>query len=59
MADPGLVDVDQELLSAALAAGPVREFARVRPSLVELYRHVVASDDSPATADRTPAEVTA
>lgn len=59
VADPGLVDVDQELLSAALAAGPVREFARVRPSLVDLYRHVVASDDSPATADRTPAEVTA
>ena len=57
--DAGLAEVDQELLGAAVAAGPVREFARVRPSLVELYRHVVASDDSSATTDRTPAEVTA
>lgn len=37
-------DVDQALLAAALTAGPVREFARERPSLVELYRHVVSSD---------------
>ena len=57
--DPGLVDVDQALLGAAMTAGPVREFARVRPSLVELYRHVVATDDAPTTTDRTPAEVTA
>lgn len=35
-------DVDQELLTAALSAGAVREFARVRPSLAELYRDVVA-----------------
>ncbi|MCR6704010.1 MAG: ATP-binding cassette domain-containing protein [Cellulomonas sp.] len=59
VANPDLADVDQELLAAALAAGPVREFARVRPSLVELYRHVVSSDESPAASDRTPAEVTA
>lgn len=59
VANPDLADVDQELLAAALAAGPVREFARVRPSLVELYRHVVSSDEAPAASDRTPAEVTA
>ena len=51
--DPGLQDVDQELLAAALAAGPVREFARVRPSLVELYRHVVSGDNAPATSEPT------
>lgn len=49
VSDPSLRDVDQELLTAALAAGPVREFARVRPSLVELYRHVVTSEDPPVT----------
>ncbi|UJP39592.1 ABC transporter ATP-binding protein [Cellulomonas palmilytica] len=66
VADPGLRDVDQELLSAALDAGPVREFARVRPSLVELYRHVVTSDEPPApdgvsttTGDRAGTEVSA
>lgn len=36
-------DVDQRVLAAALAAGPVREFGRVQPSLVELYRDVVAA----------------
>ncbi|GEL95232.1 ABC transporter ATP-binding protein [Cellulomonas composti] len=46
VADPSLTTVDQELLAAALAAGPVREFARVRPSLTELYRGVVSSDVS-------------
>ncbi|MGY4643177.1 ABC transporter ATP-binding protein [Cellulomonas sp. URHB0016] len=39
-------DVDQELLRAALVAGPVREFARQRPTLVELYRHVVTTEAS-------------
>jgi ABC-2 type transport system ATP-binding protein len=58
VADPGLRDVDQELLAAAMAAGPVREFARVRPSLVELYRHVVTGDDSPAMTPE-PTEVPA
>jgi len=53
VANPDLVDVDQDLLAAALAAGPVRAFTRVRPSLVELYRHVVSSDD--ATAPTTEA----
>jgi ABC-2 type transport system ATP-binding protein len=41
--DPSLGAVDQDLLTAALAAGPVREFARQRPSLTELYRHVVST----------------
>ena len=34
---------DQAVLRAALAAGPVREFARRLPSLTELFRHVVSS----------------
>jgi ABC-2 type transport system ATP-binding protein len=33
---------DQTVLRAALATGPVREFARRRPSLTELFRNVVA-----------------
>lgn len=33
---------EQAVLAAALAAGPVHEFAPVRPSLVELFRDVVA-----------------
>jgi len=41
--DSSLTTVDQQLLNAALAAGPVHEFARQRPSLTELYRHVVSS----------------
>lgn len=41
--DPALTLVDQELLTAALAAGPVHEFSRLRPSLTELYRHVVSA----------------
>ncbi|WP_211289373.1 ABC transporter ATP-binding protein [Luteimicrobium subarcticum] len=41
---------EQAVLRAALDAGPVREFTRVRPSLVDLYRDVVAAtgaDDEP------------
>ena len=33
---------DQRVLAAALATGPVHEFARRRPSLTELFRHVVS-----------------
>jgi len=33
---------DQLVLRAALATGPVREFRRRRPSLAELFRHVVS-----------------
>jgi ABC-2 type transport system ATP-binding protein len=43
-------DVDQKILGAALGAGPVREFSRLRPSLSELYRDVVRSDDQEASA---------
>ncbi|WP_034609947.1 ABC transporter ATP-binding protein [Cellulomonas sp. URHD0024] len=43
VADPWLTEVDQELLTAAMAAGPVHEFTRQRPSLTELYRHVVST----------------
>jgi ABC-2 type transport system ATP-binding protein len=35
----------QALLNAALAAGPVREFAPARASLTDLYRHVVSSQE--------------
>ena len=54
----GATDPDrtgQEILAAAMAAGAVREFAPVRPSLVELYRDVV----SDSTLGTTQAEVAA
>lgn len=35
---------DQQVLAAALAAGPVREFGPVRPTLTELYRDAVTVD---------------
>jgi ABC-2 type transport system ATP-binding protein len=40
---------DQTVLRAALATGPVHEFARRRPSLTELFRNVVSehTDDAP------------
>jgi ABC-2 type transport system ATP-binding protein len=39
---------DQDVLRAALATGPVREFARRRPSLTELFRHVVSDQQASA-----------
>jgi ABC-2 type transport system ATP-binding protein len=40
---------DQSVLRAALATGPVHEFARRRPSLTDLFRHIVSADPaSPA-----------
>jgi ABC-2 type transport system ATP-binding protein len=41
---------DQAVLAAALATGPVREFARRRSSLTELFRHVVSAEAKPAAA---------
>ena len=38
---------DQDVLHAALAAGPVREFRRWRPPLTELYRDVVRTGPEP------------
>ncbi|WP_158893914.1 ATP-binding cassette domain-containing protein [Amycolatopsis anabasis] len=35
---------DQTVLKAALATGPVREFARRQPSLTELFRNVVTQE---------------
>lgn len=35
---------EQPLLRAALAAGEVRELARLRPTLTELFRHVVTTE---------------
>jgi ABC-2 type transport system ATP-binding protein len=35
---------DQSVLRAALATGPVHEFGRRRPSLTDLFRHIVSSD---------------
>jgi len=44
----GADDADQQILQAALAAGAVHEFSLQRPSLTELYRHVVSADaDAP------------
>ncbi|WP_433364078.1 ABC transporter ATP-binding protein [Actinoplanes sp. CA-142083] len=34
---------DQAILQAALATGPVHEFARRRPSLTDLFRHIVSA----------------
>ncbi|MBD8078978.1 ABC transporter ATP-binding protein [Cellulosimicrobium arenosum] len=50
---------EQDVLRAALAAGPVREFSLVRPTLTELYRDVVSSPvddgaDDAAAAGKTP-----
>jgi ABC-2 type transport system ATP-binding protein len=36
---------DQAVLAAALRTGPVREFRRDRPSLSELFRHVVTGEE--------------
>jgi ABC-2 type transport system ATP-binding protein len=49
--DPSLTSADQELLSAALSAGPVHEFTRQRPSLTELYRHVVSTSEEPVAQE--------
>jgi ABC-2 type transport system ATP-binding protein len=38
---------DQDVLRAALAAGPVHEFRRWRPPLTELYRDVVQAGPEP------------
>ncbi len=35
--------VEQAVLQAAIATGPVTEFSRIRPSLTDLYRDVVSS----------------
>ena len=43
---------DQALLRAALAARPVREFAVDRPSLTDLYRHVVSATDETFTHEK-------
>ena len=41
---------DQAVLRAALATGPVRSFAPRRPSLTELFRHVVSERPEEAAA---------
>jgi ABC-2 type transport system ATP-binding protein len=43
---------DQAILRAALAAGPVREFAPLRPTLADIYRNEVAADSSAGGFDR-------
>jgi ABC-2 type transport system ATP-binding protein len=40
---------DQVVLQAALATGPVHEFAHVRPSLTDLFRHLVGADTTEAS----------
>ena len=39
---------DQDVLKAALATGPVREFAREQPTLADLFRSVVTTEEVPA-----------
>ncbi|HEX4015271.1 MAG TPA: ATP-binding cassette domain-containing protein [Frankiaceae bacterium] len=39
---------DQRILQAALATGPVREFARQLPTLTDLFRHVVHQGEADA-----------
>jgi ABC-2 type transport system ATP-binding protein len=47
---------DQAVLKAALETGPVREFARQRPSLTELFRDIVSGADHHAdTSSAEPA----
>ena len=36
---------DQVVLTGAVARGAVREFSRVRPSLADLFRHIVSSEE--------------
>ncbi len=43
-------DAEQSVLRAALRTGPVREFARVRPPLTELYRDVVSDREDKGAA---------
>src|SRR5699024_9641188 len=38
----------QEILHAAIATGPVREFGPVRTPLTELFRHVVSAETTEA-----------
>jgi ABC-2 type transport system ATP-binding protein len=45
--DPPQDGAEQAILRAALATGPVHEFTLQRPSLTELFRHVVSGDDGP------------
>jgi ABC-2 type transport system ATP-binding protein len=40
--------VEQEVLKGALGRGAVSEFSPVRPSLVDLFRHIVSADDEVA-----------
>ncbi len=46
---------DQAVLRAALATGPVRSFARRRPSLTELFRDVVSEHDTAADDEEAAA----
>ncbi|MDR2723174.1 MAG: ATP-binding cassette domain-containing protein [Cellulomonadaceae bacterium] len=44
----GEAAIGQTILRAALAAGPVTEFAPLRPSLTEIYRHEVSTTEESA-----------
>jgi ABC-2 type transport system ATP-binding protein len=43
---------DQVVLRAALGTGPVHEFAHVRPSLTDLFRHLVGASSPEGGPDR-------
>lgn len=44
----------QDVLAAALSAGPVHQFTANSPHLTDLYRHVVSSDQKPDAPRQTP-----
>jgi ABC-2 type transport system ATP-binding protein len=50
---------DQSVLRAALATGPVRSFGPRRPSLTELFRHVVSQDSADIPSQHGAKEVAA
>ncbi|WP_147916246.1 ABC transporter ATP-binding protein [Ruania zhangjianzhongii] len=50
----GQPGVEQPLLRAAVAAGELREFSQVRPTLTELFRDVVSDTDESAGDDEPP-----
>jgi ABC-2 type transport system ATP-binding protein len=44
---------DQAILRSALATGPVHEFTRSRPSLTDLFRHIVGADPAATEGEST------
>lgn len=47
-------DAEQPILQSALAHGPVREFALLRPSLTDLFRDVVSTEANAGSTEGNP-----